>query len=127
MSWQMQIFFNSTDNAKVTLSKLAALWQISFQECPGSNTFRFFRYSGLGLSIYFFDQHDLEDDINLEFSKYSYQLEIEAHSPTHNYKKFVHEATHYWATQMFRQYGWKSMIVEDVQKFVTEIPDPSYY
>ena len=121
MSKCASVFFNSGMALKETIHFLSHLFQVSFacQEDPP-----LYEHTGLDFAILLYEEHGLEDDGELLFSRYQYQLTILNRYPT---AAHAGEIRRYMALYLFHQLlrcQFPSMVVEGVQVLLDRWGDP---
>lgn len=120
MTWTNNIYFNTPDSLEGVIGKLETLWSIKFQQA-GSGLDQLYLYEGLGILVTLCADHGMEDDLGINFSKYTYQLNVSLRKVT-DFESFLRAVAFYIAYQLFEKFGWPCIVVEDVQRQLLELP-----
>lgn len=120
MTWTNNIFFNSPDSLEGVIEKLETLWSIKFQQ-ESSGLDRLYLYEGLGILVTLCSDHGMEDDLGINFSKFTYQLNVSLRKVT-DFESFLRAVAFYIAYQLSEKFGWPCIVVEDVQRQLLELP-----
>jgi hypothetical protein len=99
------------------LEKILDISLIKKYDQPWSSAY----FSAVGLSIRITGDLDYEDDMGISFSKYSYQLKVDAYtrvSETRYWSRLEYYMTMYIYSRICETVCWKCILLEDLQNLI---------
>lgn len=115
------IFFNHSDNLKEIASLLEKLFIFSFN-FEENDGFPIYKFYYLDIEFIIFDDHLLEDDQGIEFTKYKFQLNInklQRGDEIGNYNDLVFIISKYVTEKIKKRLDNKVILVEDLYKIIS--------
>ena len=125
MSRTMSIFFNSGKSFKDTLGDLEQALQIFFDRAQDSED-ELYEYVGFGISATVLKDHGMVDDLGISFTMYEYHLQFHAvrsfSEPDYSLE-IQYYSTLYAHDCIARKLGYRSIVVENLQKQIRSYPE----
>jgi hypothetical protein len=120
MSWDIGVFVKTTVSFEEFVSSMEQLLSVSFlikkqKEWPIAY------FSGLGLTIRLIGDLDYDDDMGIDFSNYTYQIDVDMY-PRVKEEEYCIQLRYYMAMYIYsricEKLAWKCMVVEEMQKLL---------
>lgn len=120
MSRSLSIFVDNSCTFAEFASSLEQILHVSFvkeQDKPWPSAY----FSGLGLTVRLVNNLDYEDDLEIAFSRYSYQIHIDMYTRVQEEKYWLgleYYMTMYIYSRIREILKWKCIVVEDMQRLL---------
>ena len=116
MSKFLNIFIEAKVNLDELVNRLSKILNTSFNK-----TGSIYRFQGVGIELNIFTNHDLEDDMGIKFSEYTFQINIgiDIKIPQNEYwENLRYYMAMYIYYLLLEKTNWKCMIVDDLQTLI---------
>ncbi|MEN9518330.1 MAG: hypothetical protein RLZZ381_918 [Cyanobacteriota bacterium] len=120
MASSYSIFIDNPCSFDECISHLENILDISFikkNDRPWSSAY----FGAMGLSIRITGDLDYEDDMGISFSKYSYQLSVDAYTRVNEmryWSRLEYYMTMYIYSRICETVNWKCIVLEDLQNLI---------
>jgi hypothetical protein len=121
MATEYDLYVATNDSFNTVIRKLEEILDIKFTE--GDQPWLSASFSAIGFVIRVTGDLDYEDDMGIEFSKYSYQVSIDTYTRV-SVIEYCSKLEYYLTLTIYQRIcdklDWQCMVVEDGQKLIID-------
>lgn len=119
MGYYLGVYFNSPKSFEELIRWFEAYWGVTLER---SDEFLEARYKGFGLTVVVIGNHEMVDDMDINFSDYKYEILINTfmrHTGTYD---MVRSFAFWIAHLLHEKFNWPCMVVVDSQEVILKLP-----